>query len=85
MEHSAFYNQIQNPLNDQDVLSKLLDVYATSFGSTGGFYCKLTQTIEKEHNKGEYYRVDADKFYATLFNKWKNSIVAMTKEEFIEL
>lgn len=38
MEHSAFYNQIQNPLNDQDVLSKLLDVYATSFGSTGGFY-----------------------------------------------
>ena len=38
MEHSAFYNQIQNPLNDQDVLSKLLDVYATIFGSMGGFY-----------------------------------------------
>lgn len=85
MEHSAFYNQIQNPLNDQDILSKLLDVYATSFGSMGGFYGKLTQTVEKEHNKGEYYRADADKFYAMLFNKWKNSIVAMTKEEFIEL
>lgn len=85
MEHSAFYNQIQNPLNNQDVLSKLLDVYATSFGSMGGFYGKLTKTVEKEHNKGEYYRVDADKFYATLFNKCKNSIVAMTKEEFIEL
>lgn len=85
MEHSAFYNQIQNPLNNQDVLSKLLDVYATSFGSMWEFYGKLTQTVEKKHNKGEYYRADADKFYAMLFNKCKNSIVAMTKEEFIEL
>ena len=85
MELMELYNQIHNPIDDISVIEKLINAYANSLKGFGGYYGQLTKTVQKEHNKGQYYREDADRFYAMLFNKWKNSIVAMTKDEFVEL
>ena len=85
MELRDLYNQIRNPIDDLRVIEKLINAYANSSKGFGGYYGHLTKMVQKEHSKGQYYRDDADRFYAMLFNKWKNSIVAMTKEEFIEL
>lgn len=85
MELRDLYNQIRNPIDDLGVIEKLINAYANSSKGFGGYYGHLTKMVQKEHSKGQYYRDDADRFYAMLFNKWKNSIVAMTKEEFIEL
>lgn len=85
MELRDLYNQIRNPIDDLGVIEKLINAYANSSRGFGGYYGHLTEMVQKEHSKGQYYRDDADRFYAMLFNKWKNSIVAMTKEEFIEL
>lgn len=85
MELMELYNQIENPIDNPKVIEKLITVYANSSKGLGGFYGQLTKTVSKEYNKGEYYQKDADRFYAMMFNKWKNSIVAMTKDEFVEL
>lgn len=85
MELMELYDKINNPIDDLSVIEKLINAYANSSKGLGGYYRQLTKTAQKEHNKGQYYPYDADKFYSMLFNKWKNSIVAMTREEFIEL
>ena len=85
MELMELYNQIHNPIDDISVIEKLINAYANSLKGFGGYYGQLTKTVQKEHNKGQYYREDADRFYPMLFNKWKNSIVAMTRDEFVEL
>lgn len=85
MELMELYNQIHNPIDDISVIEKLINAYANNSKGFGGYYGQLTKTVQKEHNKGQYYREDADRFYAMLFNKWKNSIVAVTKDEFVEL
>lgn len=85
MELRDLYNQIRNPIDDLGIIEKLINAYANSSKGFGGYYGHLTKMVQKEHSKGQYYRDDADRFYAMLFNKWKNGIVAMTKEEFIEL
>lgn len=85
MELMEIYNQIHNPIDDPRVIEKLINAYANLSKGFGGFYGQLTKTVQKEHNKGQYYREDADRFYAMLFNKWKNSIVAMTRDEFVQL
>ena len=85
MELMEIYNQIHNPIDDPRVIEKLINAYANLSKGFGGYYGQLTKTVQKEHNKGQYYREDADRFYAILFNKWKNSIVAMTRDEFVQL
>lgn len=85
MELMEIYNQIHNPIDDPRVIEKLINAYANLSKDFGGYYGQLTKTVQKEHNKGQYYREDADRFYAMLFNKWKNSIVAMTRDEFVQL
>lgn len=85
MELMELYNQIHNPIDDISVIEKLINAYANSSKGFGGYYGQLTKTVQKEHNKGQYYREDADRFYAMLFNKWKNNIVAMTRDEFVKL
>ncbi len=82
MKLNELYNQVANPIDDPKVIEKLIHAYVTS---QGAYYSKLTNMVTKEHTKGEYFVQDGDRFHAMLFNKWKNSILAMTREEFIEL
>ena len=85
MELMELYDQIHNPIDDLSVIEKLINAYANSSKGLGEYYGQLTKTVQKKHNKRQYYRDDADRFYSMLFNKWKNSIVAMTRDEFVEL
>ena len=85
MELMELYNKIQNPLEDPKVIEKLINAYANSSKGIGGFYRQLTKTVEKQHTRGQFYKDDADYFYSMMFNKWKNSIVALKNEQFIEL
>ena len=75
------YNSIKNPLEDDDVIRKIITAYGNSTFSLGGFYGQLTKTVQKEHNDGKYYIDDANKFYSMMFNKWKNSIVSLSNDE----
>lgn len=84
MELSNLYSQINNPINDISVIQKIVDVYAMQDKGFGGFYGRLVKTVDK-NNSGKYRIDDADKFVSMMFNKWKKSIVDMTKEEFIAL
>lgn len=85
MKLMELYNQIHNPVEDPKVIKKLINAYANSSKGAVGFYEQLTKTVEKECIKGRHYKADADRFYSMMFNKWKNSIVALTREQFVEL
>ena len=85
MELMELYNQIKNPLDEPRVIQKLIYAYANSPKKLGGFYGQLTKTVEKEHTRGQFYREDADRFYSMMFNKWKKSIIELTREQFLEL
>ncbi len=79
------YNQVKSSIEDPKVIEKLISIYANSDSMGNSFYSKLTKTVQKEHTKGETRDADVDKFYSMMFNKWKNSIVSMTRDEFIQL
>lgn len=85
MELIDLYNSIQNPIDDPVVIEKLIQAYAKSSNIKNGFYTQLLSSAFKEQTKGQYYQEDYDKFHSLMFNKWKNSITSMTKEEFLEL
>lgn len=82
MELMELYDRIQNPLDDPTVIEKLIQAYSKS--ELGLFYNKLTKTIDKKYN-GQYYAEDGDRFFSMMFNQWKNNVISMTKERFIEL
>ena len=82
MELKDLYGQIKNPIDDVNIINGIINVYAEKDRGMGGFYGRLVKTSNKK-NSGQYMIADADLFYATMFNKWKKSIVSMTKEEFL--
>lgn len=79
MELMELYNQIQNPIDDPQVIKKLITAYANSSGNWSGFYNQLIKTVKKQWVSEKHYAADRDKFYSMMFNKWKNNIVAMTR------
>ncbi len=85
MELKDLYNQIQNPLDDINNIKKIIAAYSNCSHAFSSFYSNLTKTVPKKYKHGEYYPSDADYFYAMLFNMWKNSIVSITKDEFLRL
>lgn len=85
MELMELYQQIKNPIDDPKVIEKLINTYANIPNGYDGYYTQLLSTVQKEHNNGQYYTADADKFYSMLFNKWKNNIIALNSEEFRKL
>lgn len=84
MKYMDIYNGVTNPLDEDRVLDILAQAYSQRHFGLGGFYSQLVTTTEKEY-KGRYNPEEYNKFYATAFNKWKNGIVSLTKEEFEEL
>ncbi len=79
------YNHIGNPLDEPFAVEKLINAYSESLQSFGDFNAMLFSLTPKKYVRGEYYQRDADLFYSRLFNKWKNSIVSLTDEEYINL
>lgn len=80
-----FYEKIKNPIDDDSVIKKLIEAYSNSYNGLGGFYGRLTQTVEKDYKKGEHYVTDKDEFEAMLFNCWKKNVLEMSQAEYIAL
>ena len=83
MEYIDLYDKITNPLDNPEVLQKVVQAYINS-NKRGSFYSNLVRCSDKIGD-GRYYVGEADKFYSSMFNLWKNSIISMTKDEFKEL
>lgn len=83
MTQIELYNQIQNPLDNQDIIEKLVDIYSQT-PATSSYYGSLVKQMSPKKT-GKFYRKNADEFFAMLFNLWKQKAVSMTKEEFVEL
>lgn len=79
------YNSIKNPLEDKEVLKRLVKAYASYPNTIGPFYNNLVMNTRKEHTQGYYNKVDADYFYSMMFNKWKNNVLQVTDERFEQL
>lgn len=84
MKYIDFYNMIENPLENTELLDKLAEVYAKSKRGYNGFYSELINMYEKDYI-AQYLPSAQDQFYATAFNKWKQGILSLTKDEFIAL
>lgn len=78
MKLMEFYDSINNPIDDDQVIEELIACYANRSKGVGGFYGQITETVDKK--TGVNYKDDVDKFHSMMFNKWKNRIVSMTDE-----
>ena len=70
-----FYNQISNPLDNEETMRKLIDAYSKK---TGSIYNQLTH-IGKNHS-GKYRPQSSDSLYSFLFNLWKKYITSMSEQ-----
>ena len=84
MDLIELYEDIQNPLDNETILLKMIEDYSESDQGLGGFYSKLTTNVEKQ-NPRRYFKKDGDLFSSTMFNLWKKSIIDMDKETFLNL
>lgn len=83
MKLMDLYNQIKNPIYDEETIEKLLIAYINAQTEPGGFYYQLVKSKEKKDV--HFNTSDRDHFYSMLFNKWKNSIVNLSKEDYERL
>lgn len=79
------YDSIQNPLEDKEILKKIIYSYSKMHTQEDLLEIYLYQNAEKKYTHGESKTKDSDLFYSRLFNEWKNNIVNTTREEFIKL
>lgn len=74
------YENLKNPLDNPNVIDKLIENYATSINNLGGFYGRLSESFSGEKKyKNRFFPSSKDNFYATLFNKWKSSIIELKR------
>ena len=62
----------KNPLDDEEVVQRIINAYAASFHFDQNFYNGL---FSQYSNGGAFFSPsDIDLFYSTLFNIWKNNV-----------
>ena len=91
MKLNEIYGSIENPLDDPNVMRKLISIYS-KIGSDSSiqkplddyFYEMLVKTTSKD-NVYKDNRKFSDRFYSMMFNKWKDSITSMSRAEFDKL
>lgn len=77
MKYINFYNRIQNPLDDEQVLDELIDAYSEGHS----FYSELTKRNSKNKPR-RYTPSDCDDLHAFLFNTWKKEMLSITKDQY---
>lgn len=80
MNYIDIYNNMENPLDNEQLLDELAEAYKNRNKGMGGFYGRLVRTTEKKYSN-KYMIADSDKFHADAFNKWKKGLLSLTKEE----
>lgn len=77
------YNDIKNPLEDDETLKKIIETYSRCEEKNSNFYSEIMQLTKKDYN-GRWRVADEDALKSALFNKWKRNIVNMTSKQFEE-
>ena len=81
--YQEMYEKIENPLNDDEVIKKLIEGYSDELG-TKKYYKKLTEVY---HDQKKYIGInvkDKDKFVSEIFNEWKKDITRNISDEDIK-
>ena len=81
--YQEIYKKIENPLNDDEVVRKLIEGYSDELG-TKKYYKKLTEVY---HDQKKYIGInvkDKDKFVSEIFNEWKKDITRNISDEDIK-
>lgn len=78
-----FYDVLENPIDNDETLLSIVDAYAKEDGGFGGLYGSLQKVGIEQKESNLIDPVARQKFEEKMFERWKHSVVDMTKEEFI--
>lgn len=81
--YKEIYEKIENPLNDDEVVRKLIEGYSDEL-RTKQYYNKLVQVNYKEKKYKEINMEDKDRLVSQIFNEWKNDITKNISDEDIK-
>ena len=81
--YQELYEKIENPLNDDEVIKKLIEGYSDELG-TKQYYNKLVQVNYKEKKYKGINMDDKDRLVSQIFNEWKNDITKNISDEDIK-
>ena len=81
--YHEMYEKIENPLNDDEVVRKLIEGYSDELG-TKKYYNKLVKVNYKQKKYTEPNMKDKNKFVSELFNEWKNDITLNISDDEIK-
>lgn len=81
--YQELYEKIENPLNDDEVIKKLIEGYSDELG-TKQYYKKLTEVYRDQKKYTELNMDDKDRFVSEIFNEWKNDITKNISDEDIK-
>lgn len=75
--YQELYNSISNPLDSDEVITKLI----IENSSNGLFYNSLTQMYTSKKNKKMPLQREADLFYIRMFEIWKRKILSLDNDD----
>ena len=81
--YHEMYEKIENPLNDDEVVRKLIEGYSDEL-RTKQYYNKLVQVNYKEKKYKGINMDDKDRLVSQIFNEWKNDITKNISDEDIK-
>ena len=81
--YHEMYEKIENPLNDDEVIRKLIEGYSDEL-RTKQYYNKLVQVNYKEKKYKGINMDDKDRLVSQIFNEWKNDITKNISDEDIK-
>ena len=81
--YHEMYEKIENPLNDDEVVRKLIEGYSDEL-RTKQYYNKLVQVNYKEKKYKVINMDDKDRLVSQIFNEWKNDITKNISDEDIK-
>ena len=82
-DYQEIYEKIENPLNDDEVIKKLIEGYSDEL-RTKQYYNKLVQVNYKEKKYKGINMDDKDRLVSQIFNEWKNDITKNISDEDIK-
>jgi PREDICTED: rCG54054-like len=81
--YHEMYEKIENPLNDDEVIRKLIEGYSDEL-RTKQYYNKLIQVNYKEKKYKEINMEDKDRLVSQIFNDWKKDLTLNIKDDEIK-
>lgn len=80
MNISNIYEKIKNPLDDDNLMKSLINMYSQSLDKDDFYKVLVNKKVESNS-----LQKDIDEFYCLMFNEWKNSIIEMSFKQFSNL